>query len=263
MQAVVLDAIQRASTGFRRAASPLLEKERHPFADTMVPDTEDPCRLHGPGFRTAFSTDDHPRDPVQVEVANGTEERFNGQEPSRERSLLQVPNSRCRGMILNRHAAPDMPRGVPCPIAAAEIIPHDRTPFGQDLEYVSVRRLHDVEHLVDELRWNVFVEQVAHGIHEHHAGFFPFERLGKAVRSKRDIEPTGKRMTGHTTESLGEPFGVTVVAAPRDLGAARHWVPRGIGPLDLGFVAHGHRSLPEVFGSDYLNCSIVSKVPNC
>src|SRR5207245_2590735 len=45
-------------------------------------------------------------------------------------------------------------------------------------------------------------------------------------------------VTGDAAEALGERLRIAMVAARRDLRAAAHGVPRRVGPLDFGVLAH-------------------------
>ena len=58
-------------------------------------------------------------------------------------------------------------------------------------------------------------------------------------------------------EALGEAFGVAMIAAPRDLGAAGHGIPGGIRPFDCRFIAHGNtsaRNASRISSEDTLSC---------
>ena len=45
-------------------------------------------------------------------------------------------------------------------------------------------------------------------------------------------------MTWHAAKTLRKGFRIAVHTARANLGAAAHGVPRRVGPLDLGFIAH-------------------------
>src|SRR5215211_1976634 len=57
-----------ASTGLCGAAFPLLKEERCMGAPAGVSNVPSPLRVHGPSPRTAFASNDHPRDPGEVQV---------------------------------------------------------------------------------------------------------------------------------------------------------------------------------------------------
>src|SRR5262245_52337387 len=60
---------------------------------------------------------------------------------------------------------------------------------------------------------------------------------------QRDIEPVPIPRIAHCLQAVGKPFSVTVFAAGADLAAARHRVPRRVGPFDRRLVTH-NVSLP-------------------
>src|SRR5215211_7610322 len=60
--------VELASTGLCGAASPLLKEERCIGAPAGVSNVPSPPRVHGPSPRTAFASNDHPRDPGEVQV---------------------------------------------------------------------------------------------------------------------------------------------------------------------------------------------------
>ena len=64
-------------------------------------------------------------------------------------------------------------------------------------------------------------------------------RSGRSVK----IESLLKGMAGNAAKALGETLGVTMVTAPRDLGAACHRVPGCVRPLDCRFIAHNDTTL--------------------
>jgi len=93
-----------------------------------------------------------------------------------------MPNPGSRRVVFDRHAAPDMLRGGTQLIAALNISFHERAPLRQYLENMSISRFHAVEHLVDERRGNLLVEQITHGIYKDHAWSFPRQWLAQALR---------------------------------------------------------------------------------
>ena len=92
---------------------------------------------------------------------------------------------------------------------------------------------HDVEDFLDEIEGDVFMEEVAHGVDEDGAGFFPAEGDIKGVV----VEGGAKAVTvvglAHGVEASGESLGVAVLAAGADFGAAGDGVPGGLGPFDF------------------------------
>jgi len=130
-----------------------------------------------------------------------------------------------------------MPRGAGVGVTPVDKIPHARASLGEHLENVPVGTLHRVEHLFDKLPRHFLVEEVAHGVDENHPRFAPLKGLLKALRAQRQVEAALEGMAGHTAESFGEPLGVAAIAPGADLRAARHRVPRRVGPFDLGHIS--------------------------
>ena len=52
------------------------------------------------------------------------------------------------------------------------------------------------------------------------------------------IESPLKGMISYTTEALRESLSITVIAAPRNLGATSHGIPSGISPLNARAISH-------------------------
>ena len=79
-------------------------------------------------------------------------------------------------------------------------------------------------------------------------------RSGRSVRSN----PCSKGCPGTPRKRLGEALSVTVVTAPRDLGAACHWIPGRVRPLDCRFRAHGDTMLRYAHTARYLLVSVLA-----
>src|SRR5690606_24059856 len=135
-------------------------------------------------------------------------------------------------------ASPNVGWRRPACITAPQVVAHPRTPLREHLENVPVSRLHRVEDLVDEGVRNCLMEEVAHRVHEDHPATLPADRLVQALWSQGQVEARLKRVARHTAKPLREAFRVAVVAAGRDLRAARDWIPRRIGPLDCALISH-------------------------
>ena len=78
---------------------------------------------HRPGLRAAFPANDDPSDAVQVQVAHGIQERFDGEKTDRGGGLPQMADSGGRRLIFDGSAAPDMLGGTVWPISAPQIEP--------------------------------------------------------------------------------------------------------------------------------------------
>lgn len=94
--------------------------------------------------------------------------------------------------------------------------------FGEDLVAVAGRIRHDSEHVLDERRGDLGVEEVAHGVDEHLAGPLPAVGPVQQVPVQGDAEP-GAAETGvavglvagvaHRFETLRQGERVAVIAA--------------------------------------------------
>ena len=192
----------RPSARFGCAPPPLLEEESHPFAFAGVPDVEDPSFLHGPRSRPAFTADDDPGYPPEINIPHGPQQRFDGEEPDRGGRRPKMPDSRRRRMVLDGHAAPDMRGRRALPVASPKVGSHERAALRQHLEHMPVRGLHRLERAVDEIGRYPLVEQVAHRIDEDPPRSFPRERLGKPLRARREIESVLVGMPGRTAKTV-------------------------------------------------------------
>jgi len=74
---------------------------------------------------------------------------------------------------------------------------------------------------------------VAHGVDEDGAGFFPAAGDVEGLRLEGEAEVVAVVRLAHGVESFGESFGVAVLAAGADFGAAGDGVPGGLGPFDF------------------------------
>ena len=69
-------------------------------------------------------------------------------------------------------------------------------------------------------------------------GVLPSQRQLEHLRLQREVEPVPVVRLPHRLQALRHPLGVAVLAARADLRAARHRVPRRLGPLDRGPLRH-------------------------
>lgn len=102
----------------------------------------------------------------------------------------------------------------------------------EHLKRVLERLIHDAEHRLNEAGGDGFMEQVAHRVHEHEPRGFPPERFFQYGLVKGAIEPVPVFVNPHCLEPGGHALGVAMLAAVADLRAARHRVPRSLGPFD-------------------------------
>ena len=228
-----LAPVEYTSSRFRSEPAPLLEEERHVGFLALVADVAYPFDVHGPRAWAAFAANDHPVDAVEVEFSDRADERFDGEKPHGRGHILNVPDARFLGSILDRRAQPDVARCSVIAISRVDIVAHARAALRQNLERVMVGLFHRIENLIDEIRRYAFVEQVAHRIDENHPMLFPVQRLLQPFRAQRKIETGFERMPRHATKPLCEALGVAIIAARADFRAARDRVPRRVRPLYL------------------------------
>lgn len=63
-----------------------------------------------------------------------------------------------------------------CGRVASHELCHAFGSFGEYLEVVPMRFLHHIKDFLNELEWDIRVEQVAHGVYEYALWFAPSER---------------------------------------------------------------------------------------
>ena len=103
---------------------------------------------------------------------------------------------------------------------------------------MSVHLLHDVRDPKHELVWNVFLEKVAHRIHEHHARSLPPSWFAQLFGNQSQVEPLLVRMTMHAAKTLGEGLGVTMGTTGTNFDASPDRIPSRIGPFNRRVFAH-------------------------
>src|SRR5580658_6981567 len=99
--------------------------------------------------------------------------------------------------------------------------------------------VHRPKNLVDETLRDSWVVEVAHRVHEDALRFLPGEGKLQSFRPKFQVESLLKWMTGNSTEPLGEPLSIAMLAALAYLCTPRDRVPSRVGPLYRGSLAHG------------------------
>src|ERR1035438_6812332 len=85
---------------------------------------------------------------------------------------------------------------------------------------------------------NSVVKEVAHGVDEDHFGCLPAQRLGELFRYQAKIEALLVGMAGDAAKTLGEHFGVAVLASGAYFCATAYGVPGCVGPFDCGVLSH-------------------------
>ena len=99
-------AFQQPATRFRRAATPLFEKEGHVCAEALVANVHDPFRLHGTGARAALAANDDPVDTLKDQFAYRTDKGLNREKSNSRIRMLKVGYARDCLCVFNRHAKP-------------------------------------------------------------------------------------------------------------------------------------------------------------
>jgi hypothetical protein len=108
--------------------------------------------------------------------------------------------------------------------------------LGQDLESMVGSFAHDSEDTLNELYRHLFMEEIAHAVHEDGPGSSPAKGLFQSICPQSQIEPLFVWVPLNTTEAFCKPQGVTVFAAWRHLIAARNRVPSHFRPFDRRLV---------------------------
>ena len=99
----------------------------------------------------------------------------------------------------------------------------------------------------DELRQrHVVVEQIAHRVHEDRLRRAPPKRELQYLRLQGEVEPVLVVRLPRRLQPLRPPLGAAVLAARADLRAARHRIPRRLGPLDRGPLRHQAGTPPNL-----------------
>ena len=149
-----------------------------------------------------------------------------------------MPDTGKRLPILDTNTAPDMFGNDRISVAPEQIVPHQGTALRQNLEEVPIGLLHDIEDTIHELQRDILMEEVTHGVNEYSTRTTPTEGLIKALTPQLQVEPHLEMMPRDTTKSLRESLGITVIAAPRNLGATRQRIPSRIGPLNSRTISY-------------------------
>jgi len=220
-------------------AAPLLEEERGMRFTALVADGEDPIFLHGTRSRAAFAADDGPAYVRKIERSQVFKQRFDGEEPDAGGSSLQVGDSGQAVLaIFDADAPPDVILfGGEAQGAAQQLLEPFRA-LGEHLKGVPLCRDHDLADGFDVGVGDAGLEKVAHRVNEYEFRRAPGERLSKLVGNQLQVEALLVGMALDSAEALGKSFGIAVLAAGADLGAAADRVPGRVGPFDLGVEGH-------------------------
>src|SRR5712691_1641197 len=138
--------IEIAAAGLRNSSAPLLEEERYPRANALVPDFANPRRIDGAANRPALAADDDPVNAAERQVRDWAEQRLDRQESHSRRDALQVRDTAHVSAVLNRNALPD----VFGPRQSVRDVPQSHSPLREYLKAVPVRPLHRREDAGDE-----------------------------------------------------------------------------------------------------------------
>ena len=93
---------------------------------------------------------------------------------------------------------------------------------------------HDSANRLDIVVRYAVLEKVAHGIHKHEFRRPPGKGFGQLLGNQAQVEPLLIRMTLDPAKALRKRFGIAVLAAGTDLGAAANGIPGCVGPFDVG-----------------------------
>jgi hypothetical protein len=79
---------------------------------------------------------------------------------------------------------------------------------------------------VDEGRWHIFVEEIAHRVDEDHLRLLPLKRKVENVWVESETEAVPIVRLTHRFKPLRHSFGIAVLAARAYLGTTGEWIPR-------------------------------------
>ena len=138
-------------------------------------------------------------------------------------------------LILHAGPEPDIrperePQGL-------DLVLHSVRPLGQYLVGVLRCVEHRGPHVHQKLVRYILVEEVAHAVDEDTLGLAPVAWGVETVWVKGHVEAVREPLAA--SEPLSHCLGVAVVTPRGDLGAARDWVPCGVGPTDLAVLQNG------------------------
>src|SRR6266404_4198441 len=97
-------------------------------------------------------------------------------------------------------------------VTSVDVVTKARAAFRQNLEFVPVRLFHCVEDVIDELKGDFLVEEIAHRIDEDHLRFAPPQRLLQPLGTKLEVKAIFEGMSRDPAEPLREALGVAVIA---------------------------------------------------
>ena len=244
----MVSTIEFSAAGLGGAASPLLEEEGYVRCSALVAEVAHPGRVHRPGVGAALSASDQPVDRGEVQFRQGSEQGLGADEPHQCRHGAQVIYPEGVAVVLDAHAHPDVGRPVQAGCQRGEPL----RALGEYLVGVPGCVGHDLEHPPDEIQRHLWVEQIAHRVHEHKPrrpppvgcvqGFL-MQGQGEAGAAGPRIPVVPVLGQPHCLEALGERERVAVVAPRRDPVATRGGIPGRVSPLDARPVAHD-RFLP-------------------
>lgn len=214
--------------------TPLLEEERDACLLALVANVRHPYRIHRSSARPGLATDDCPINAAQIEIAEWTDKRFEGEKLNLRACLPQMVNPVCVPLRFDTDAHPDIRR--PC---------QERVEFGdmlctlrENLEAVPVRALHHIEDALDEFEWHILVEQVAHGIDEDRLRLLPCEWHFQHMLVHRKFEAVCIVRLPHELQAICQPFRIAMLATGTDFRTTCKRIPSGFGPLDVGISSH-------------------------
>ncbi|HEY6283983.1 MAG TPA: hypothetical protein VIW22_08680, partial [Nitrososphaerales archaeon] len=111
--------------------------------------------------------------------------------------------------------------------------------LGQHLVGMLMCPAHGVKHGNNEVRWNIFVKQVADRIDKDAPWLLPAEWPIQAIGPAFEVKSLLKVMAWHTANALSEGPGIAPVTPWAHFRAACDGVPACIRPFDTTFVRHG------------------------
>lgn len=154
---------------FFATATPLFEEERNACLDALVAYIDYPLRMHGARPGAGLAAHDNPVNMIQVEVGYWPQQRFERQEFHGGRRGSHIVYAKYMIAIFHTDAHPD----VWGPIERRSQLAQSLRALGQYLKAVPMCLAHDAKDAPDEIKGNLFVKEVAHGIDKYHLRLAP------------------------------------------------------------------------------------------
>lgn len=221
-------------------------EERDTCFQATVPEVAHPVWADGSTRRSTLPARYHPVHAVEPERWQRFEQGLSADEADVRGYVTEDVGTSAPAILFNTHAEPDVRRQtvlrseLPERQQALDILAHPPRSFRKHLIDVPGSGVHCREHPIDELERDQLVEEVAHGVDEDVPVMPPMQRLVKAFGVENNVLPGIRFRPWLLAPAVAQTqgLGIAVLAAGRQVRAARDRVPRRVGPLDPALVAH-------------------------